>query len=93
MEKRRIDLEGAGVRVVNVALILQGIREGAVKRRKPGQVVSWVEFSDSQIVWLRTPSNLDGSTSPHVFVSVADKGVTLCVSAVETYSCGSRCKC
>jgi hypothetical protein len=30
-----MDLDGAGVRDVNVALILQGIREGAPKRRKP----------------------------------------------------------
>lgn len=33
MEKRRIDLSGAGVRVVNVALILQGIRGSVAKRR------------------------------------------------------------
>ena len=33
-EKRSIDLSGAGVKVVNVALILQGIREGAAKRRR-----------------------------------------------------------
>ena len=33
MEKRRIDLDGAGVRVVSVALILQGIRPDQAKRR------------------------------------------------------------
>jgi len=37
-EKKRIDLNGAGVRVVNVALILQGIRQDHPKRRKLSQV-------------------------------------------------------
>jgi hypothetical protein len=49
VEKRRIDLDGAGVRVVNVALILQGIRGGAAKRRKPSQVV-WLDgTSDGKV--------------------------------------------
>jgi hypothetical protein len=49
VEKRRIDLNGAGVRVVNVALILQGIRQGHPKRRKPSQVV-WLEgISDGMV--------------------------------------------
>jgi hypothetical protein len=42
VEKRRIDLDVAWVRVVNVALILQGIRWGAAKRRTPSQVV-WLD--------------------------------------------------
>jgi hypothetical protein len=49
VEKRRIDLNGAGVRVVNVALILQGIRQGHPKRRKPSHVV-WLEgISDGMV--------------------------------------------
>lgn len=44
MEKRRIDLDAAGVRVVNVALILQGIREGAAKRRNVGELAKLLEF-------------------------------------------------
>jgi hypothetical protein len=39
-EKRRIDLNGAVVRVVNVALILQGIRVGTTKRRTSSQLLS-----------------------------------------------------
>jgi hypothetical protein len=57
VEKRRIDLEGAGVRVVNVALILQGIRGGEAKRRRPGQVLKPLEPRMIQIIWLRTLSD------------------------------------
>jgi hypothetical protein len=42
-ERRRIDLNGAGVRVVNVALILQGIRGSTAKRRTPGQALKLPE--------------------------------------------------
>jgi hypothetical protein len=44
VEKRRIDLNGAGVRVVNVALILQGIRGCTAKRRRPGQALKLLKF-------------------------------------------------
>jgi hypothetical protein len=50
VEKRRIDLDGAGARVVNVALILQGIREGAAKRRNNKQSSNLFNFQ--QVTWL-----------------------------------------
>jgi len=50
VEKRRIDLDGAGVRVVNVALILQGIRRGAAKRRKAQALAKSLESQRLRVV-------------------------------------------
>jgi hypothetical protein len=92
VEKRRTDLNGAGVRVVNVALILQGIRHGPPKRRTPSQVV-WLDgISNGSDGTVKNSFRLTTST-PRFFVSVADKGLTFCVSAFETYGCGSLGKC
>jgi hypothetical protein len=52
VEKRRIDLSGAEVRVVNVALILQGIREGAAKRRKGSDLSKSLESQRVIGLWL-----------------------------------------
>jgi hypothetical protein len=35
---------------------------------------------------------LDSLVDLLFFVSVADKGLTICVCALETYSCGNLCK-
>jgi hypothetical protein len=44
VEKRRIDLDGDWVRIVSVALILQGIRQGAAKRRNRDRLAKLLEF-------------------------------------------------
>jgi len=44
VEKKKIDLDGVGVRIVNVAVILQGIRGCAAKRRTPSQVLKRLEL-------------------------------------------------
>ena len=44
VKKRRIDLGGDWVRIVSVALILQGIREGAAKRRNNRGLAKLLEF-------------------------------------------------
>jgi hypothetical protein len=45
VEKKRNDLDTAGVKDVNVALILQGIRVGAAKRRNEAVSCKSWEFS------------------------------------------------
>jgi hypothetical protein len=49
VEKRRNDLGGAEVRVVNVALILQGIRADAAKRRSGEALLKLWNFSELEM--------------------------------------------
>jgi len=46
LEKKRNDLDIAGVKDVNVALILQGIRAAAAKRRREEALCKSWDFSE-----------------------------------------------
>jgi hypothetical protein len=59
-EKRRIDLDGDWDRIVSVALILQGIREGAAKRRNRDRLAKLLEFQRVTSVGGPSLSELDG---------------------------------